>query len=442
MNSKWRLEELGKVVTGKTPPKTVKDAFSESGVLFLTPKDMDGRKWITSTERYLSKNGVEAVKNSVIPPGSIAVSCIGSDMGKAVMVPVQTVTNQQINTIIPDVEKCNPDYLYYLLSTKQQELKDIAGGSATPILNKGHFGKVQVYLPDLDYQLRASEILSAFDDKIQLNHQINQTLESISQALFKSWFVDFDPVKAKIDVLEAGGSEEEALIAAMQVISSKNAEELAVFEVERPEEYAQLRATAELFPAAMVESELGEIPEGWGVRQIGEVLDRLRPSKRYTKKQVEPIGDVPVFEQGAGLLLGFHNDIAGFNATPENPIFIFGDHTCITHISCQSFDISQNVIPLKGKGRPTVWTYYAIQGKQLFQEYRRHWAELIVKPIIYPSSELCEVFSKSIAINLRLKESLMKESLELSELRDLLLPKLLSGELDVSELAESLEAEA
>lgn len=86
----------------------------------------------------------------------------------------------------------------------------------------------------------------------------------MAQALFKSWFVDFEPVKAKITALEAGGSQEDAMLAAMTAISGKDSDALVVFEREHPEQYAQLKATAELFPAAMQDSELGAIPKGWG----------------------------------------------------------------------------------------------------------------------------------------------------------------------------------
>ncbi|WP_431474196.1 hypothetical protein RVM24_13445 [Marinobacter sp. KM021] len=87
-----------------------------------------------------------------------------------------------------------------------------------------------------------------------INHQINQTLEQVAQAIFKSWFVDFEPVKAKIAALETGGSKEDALLAAMQAISGKDEAELTRLQAEQPEQYTELRATAELFPAAMQDS--------------------------------------------------------------------------------------------------------------------------------------------------------------------------------------------
>ena len=129
-------------------------------------------------------------------------------------------------------------------------------------------------MPAIWYQKQAAKILSALDDQIQLNYQINQTLEQMAQAIFKSWFVDFEPVKAKIAALEVGGSEEDALLAAMSTISGKSLADLTHMQTEQPEHYAELRATAELFPSAMQESELGEIPEGWAARPFGELLEK------------------------------------------------------------------------------------------------------------------------------------------------------------------------
>ena len=110
------------------------------------------------------------------------------------------------------------------------------------------------------------------DDKIELNRQINQTLEAMAQAIFKSWFVDFEPVKAKIAAIEAGEDAEGITRAAMSAISGKTDEELDQLQAEQPEYYTQLKTTAELFPAAMQDSELGEIPEGWKVRNYWNVI--------------------------------------------------------------------------------------------------------------------------------------------------------------------------
>ena len=274
----YQLKNLGVIKTGKTPPSSCKDAFSNTGVPFVTPKDMNGVKTIFKTERYLSKIGLDSVKNYLVPKNSIAVSCIGSDMGKAYLLSEDSVTNQQINTLIVN-NNHNFEFIYYKLSIMQDYLKSIAGGSATPILNKSHFSEIEIELPDLDTQNNFVEKLKYLDKKIQLNTQINQTLEQIAQALFKSWFVDFDPVRAKVQALSDGMSLEQAELAAMQAISGKTAEELTALSQTQPERYAELVETAKAFPCEMVEVDGVEVPKGWEIKPLGDLISFVKGKK-------------------------------------------------------------------------------------------------------------------------------------------------------------------
>ena len=274
----YQLKNLGVIKTGKTPPSSCKDAFSNTGVPFVTPKDMNGVKTIFKTERYLSKIGLDSVKNYLVPKNSIAVSCIGSDMGKAYLLSEDSVTNQQINTLIVN-NNHNFEFIYYKLSIMQDYLKSIAGGSATPILNKSHFSEIEIELPDLDTQNNFVEKLKYLDKKIQLNTQINQTLEQIAQALFKSWFVDFDPVRAKVQALSDGMSLEQAELAAMQAISGKTAEELTALSQIQPDHYAELAETAKAFPCEMVEVDGVEVPKGWEIKPLGDLISFVKGKK-------------------------------------------------------------------------------------------------------------------------------------------------------------------
>ena len=251
------------------------------------------------------------------------------------------------------------------------------------------------------------ESLDVLDNRIALLRETNLTLEAMAQALFKSWFVDFDPVRSKSEGNLPEGMDEE---------------------------------TAALFPNSFEQSDQGEIPEGWASNVIKELLSRPTISKRFTKSQVLTYGETPVYEQGASVLLGYHNDEPTFKASPENPMFIFGDHTCVTKLSCQPFDISQNVILLKGSIRNTIWTYYAIHGKQKFEEYRRHWMELIVKNVVVPPIAICNHFAE-IVLPLQLSiEANEKAFQTLSDLRDTLLPRLISGQLRLPDAEEKIEA--
>ncbi|MBV5338218.1 MAG: restriction endonuclease subunit S [Deltaproteobacteria bacterium] len=196
----WRtitLDKLGRIVTGKTPPTSVSQYYCGE-IPFVTPSDMDGRRIISTTGRYLTDSGVSAVANARIPADSIMVSCIGSDMGKASVAGSSCVTNQQINSIIVSDEHCAL-FVYYNLSSRKEEIRASASGSAQPILNKTSFGRLTIDIPPLVEQRAIASVLGAIDDQIELNWRINETLETMARAIFKDWFVDFGPTHTKID---------------------------------------------------------------------------------------------------------------------------------------------------------------------------------------------------------------------------------------------------
>lgn len=187
----YKIEELGRIVTGKTPSTQNIDNFGDK-YPFITPRDMSGQKRIGRTERYLSEEGKNAVKNCLLPANSICVSCIGSDMGKVVMTSEDSVTNQQLNSVVCD-NSFDPDFVYYSLVNISAELKNAGHHStAVPILNKTDFSNFEIIAPDLPTQRSIAAILTALDGKIELNRQTNHTLKAIAQALFKEWFVDFN----------------------------------------------------------------------------------------------------------------------------------------------------------------------------------------------------------------------------------------------------------
>ena len=220
-------------------------------------------------------------------------------------------------------------WFYYL---KSLNLNSMRVGSGQPLLNQTILKSIS--LPDLNInKIKVGEILLSFDQKIDLNTQINQTLEQIAQALFKSWFVDFDPVRAKVQALSDGLSLEQAELAAMQAISGKTPEELTALSQTQPDRYAELAETAKAFPCEMVEVDGVEVPKGWEIKPIELILDRLKNKQKLRKEEISFEGTIPVFEQGASILMGYHDKDAAFNASIDEPIFIFGDHTCITKLS-------------------------------------------------------------------------------------------------------------
>ena len=449
----YQLKNLGVIKTGKTPPSSCKDAFSNTGVPFVTPKDMNGVKTIFKTERYLSKIGLDSVKNYLVPKNSIAVSCIGSDMGKAYLLSEDSVTNQQINTLIVN-NNHNFEFIYYKLSIMQDYLKSIAGGSATPILNKSHFSEIEIELPDLDTQNNFVEKLKYLDKKIQLNTQINKTLEQIAQALFKSWFVDFDPVRAKVQALSDGLSLEQAELAAMQAISGKTHEELTSLSQTQPDRYAELAETAKAFPYEMVAVDGVEVPKGWNLKALSD-LGQIICGKTPSKSNKEFYGnDVPFIK-----IPDMHNQVfitqttdnlsvAGANSQskkyiPPKSICV----SCIATVGLVSMTskpshTNQQINSIIPNDEQTSEFLYLSLKQPSMTKYLKDLASggsatlnlntstFSKIEIITPSKEIIDIFHKKVVYAF---EKVLANSIEnkrLAEIRDLLLPNLLNGESD------------
>lgn len=371
--------------------------------------------------------------------------------------------------ILSEKEEGVLDYLEYYFSAL--DLNAYITGAAQPKLNKANLDSIDISYPDKENRLFINSILNSLTCKIVLNQQINQTLEQMAQALFKSWFVDFEPVKAKMAALEAGCSQEEATLAAMTAISGKYFDSLAIFECEEPEKYAELKASAELFPSAMQESELGAIPEGWNVIPLENATSLIidhrgkTPKKLggdwsesgypaisaknikngrlvrhdaikyvdpelYTKwmKDVLVSGDILMTSEAPlGELLYLSKDsdyllsqrLYGIRA--DNNI-VSG---CYLYLWLQSANAKADI-----SGRATGSTVVGIRQ-----------SELKKVNVMAPRKALIESFSRLAAYYLATIESNEKQNIALENIRDTLLPKLLSGEITLPE-AEQAVSEA
>ena len=316
------------------------------------------------------------------------------------------------------IKELDMRWLYYAII--HYRLGEINDGSPIPSTTRSAVYVSNLQVPLFSEQKAITHILGPLDDKIELNCQMNETLEAMAQALFKNWFVDFDPV---IDNALAAGNP----------IPDEFAERAEQRKGLEKKDNSDIQT---LFPNAFeFTEEMGWIPKGWSVGTVEDVVKRLKSKRSYNKKDVLEHGEVPVYEQGAKILLGYHNNEPDIEAQINEPAFIFGDHTCINKLSLEPFSISSNVIPLIGKIYPTLWVYYAVKDKQSFEEYRRHWMEFIIKPVILPSLEVTELFSEYIKSFQVKQMKIQHQNSDLAKLRDTLLPKLMSGELRIPEAA-------
>lgn len=186
------IAELGRVVTGKTPPTNHSEYFGGE-IPFITPSDIEtyDKRYVEYTERTLTIQGASSIKGCLLPPKSICFVCIGSTIGKSCMTKCVSYTNQQINSIIPN-QSCIGDYLFYLLKYIKGYFQSVGGGTGAGkgIVNKTLFQKTKVEIHnDLNVQQRIASILSAYDDLIENNNRRIKILEQMAENLYKEWFV-------------------------------------------------------------------------------------------------------------------------------------------------------------------------------------------------------------------------------------------------------------
>ena len=324
-------------------------------------------------------------------------------------------------------------------------------GSAQAGANAKVLGTFEIPIPDLQTQNKIADFFQHLNKKIQLNTQINQTLEQIAQALFKSWFVNFDPVRAKVQALSDGLSLEQAELAAMQAISGKTPEELTALSQAQPDRYAELAETAKAFPCEMVEIDGVKVPKGWEVKELGSLMTIKRGGSP------RPIKD---FISDKGL-----NWVKISDATAEDNPFLFSTKEYI-----KSEGLSKTVLLKKGSlilsnsatpGLPRFleldacihdgWLYFS-DIKSLTQEYLyffflnirndlvaqgngsvfTNFKTDIVKAqkAIVPDERAICYFDKQVKSIMNLIKYNTANSISLKETRDLLLPRLLNGELN------------
>lgn len=359
------------------------------------------------------------------------------------------------------------EYLYYwfLWSGKIGSLEPYFTGTTIKHLTGRSLADLNITLPPVKYQEKCALVLNSLDRKITHNKKINLTLEQMAQALFKSWFVDFEPVKAKMAVLEAGGSSEDATLAAMTAISGKDADALAVFEREHSEQYAELKATAELFPSAMQESDLGGIPEGWILSEIGEQIDiagGATPSTKEpefwdngdihwtTPKDLSNVKDRILLDTERKITKSGLGKISS-GLLPVNTV-LMSSRAPVGYLAIAKIPVAIN------QG------YIAMKcNKELSPEFVLQWcsanmAEIVSRasgttfaeiskknfnpiPLVKPQVEIVRNYTKQASVIYSLIENNIREIKSLTQLRDTLLPKLLSGEITLPE-AEQAVSEA
>jgi len=427
-SSNLTLQEAGVTLIDcvhKTP------AAQESGELYIAiPQLHDGRIETNDARRISIEDFEEWTQKAKPKPYDVVLSrrC---NPGETAYVPPGLVfaLGQNLVLLRADGKKLFPPFLRWLVRTPQwweQVKKFINVGAVFTSLKCADVPNFTLPIPSLSEQERLASILSDLDDKIHLNQQINQTLEQMAQAMFKSWFVDFEPVKAKIAAKKKGRDPERA---AMCALSGKTEAQLDQLTKAKQKQLAQ---TAALFPGAMVESKLGMIPQGWKIRRLDEVLV-LQRGFDLPKSKRKP-GPYPV------LMASGPSDWHA-EAKVKGPGVVTGRSGKLGEV----FLILKDFWPLN----TTLWikeykqsspchAYFLLKtfsfdtfnsGSAVPTLNRNHIHNL---PVTSAPLSLISAFEATAILMFKKQQRCDHESQKLSEVRDTLLPKLLSGALRIA----------
>lgn len=284
--------------------------------------------------------------------------------------------NQRLGKVV-DLKEAEMDkgFLYHLLNhfAIRAQIKGSATGATVKHTAPDRIYAVKAQVPPIPVQRAIAGVLAAYDELIENNTRRIKLLEQMAQVLYHEWFV-------------------------------------------RP-------------------CHSGYLPKGWETKKVRDLLHRLPAGNVYTEDEVKPIGSVPVIDQSREAILGYHDNDPDHLAKPDNPIIIFGDHTCKMQMMVEPFSIGPNVVPfVTQNGIPIAYVFFLVRNLVETHEYKRHWNVLTNKDVMVGPKCLADRFAESVIPMFEQTDCLMRKNSNLRRTRDLLLPKLISGEVDVERI--------
>jgi type I restriction enzyme, S subunit len=433
-----------KVTSGGTPSRKKSDYYSITGYCWVKTKELEN-KYIYDTEEKISEIGLRKSSAKLLPKNTLLVAMYGATVGKLGMTSKEMTCNQACCAIVTNPIECIPLFLFYKFLNSSKKLEMLSIGAAQQNLSGQFIKEIQFSFPNISNQESIVAVLSNLDSKIELNQKMNETLEEIAKTLFKSWFIDFDPVRAKAEGRPTGLSKE----------------------------------ISDLFPDSFEDSELGQIPKGWKLSNLDSNLEFVLGGDWGKEEHIEDFNKEVVCIRGA--------DIPNLQTfVKSNPPKRFIKESSLEKRKLKEGDLVLEISggsPTQSTGRivyitkeflstqdcPVVFSnfcrilrsdltlskyiYYYLRclydSDKLFQYETgttgiknfgyKHFSKEVFFAL--PNFDLLKIFSELIESFLTKKGTNLREIITLTNLRDILLPKLISGELKISD-AESLIKEA
>ena len=427
MSSEWnrhKVYDIIDLISGGTPKTSVPEYWG-GNIPWLSVADFNtGYRWVNKADKTITERAVSESSTVVLEKGDLIISARGT-VGALAQLTKPMAFNQSCYGIRGKQGISDVDFLYYALGEAVTELKQVAHGGVFDTITRETFKIIELNLPPLSEQRAIAQLLGVLDKRIALFRETNATLEAIAQALFKSWFVDFDPVHAKQEGREPEGMDAD---------------------------------TAALFPDSFEESELGLVPKGWTVGVLGDIAVSIRKQIPTSELNTELsyIGLEHMPRQSLSICnwdnaQGLESAKAAFSKGD----ILFGKLRPYFHkVIIAPFEgvCSTDILVCRSKQS----TYYGIITMHLFSvklvEYanrlsngakmpRVNWKDIAAYTICIPSSTIAKKYSNVVIPLFERMMANVHTTKTLESLRDTLLPRLISGQLRIPE-AEALIEEA
>jgi type I restriction enzyme S subunit len=434
MGGEWReyrIGDIAKVIGGSTPSTSDPSNF-DGDVPWLTPKDLSSPhdRFVLRGQRNLSRKGLQSCSAQLLPPKAVLLSS-RAPIGYVAIAKGPIATNQGFRNLVlgPGFE---PEFVYYWLTANRDELERHASGSTFKELSGSALKQIRIRVPPFPEQRAIAHILGTLDDKIELNRKQNETLEAMARALFRAWFVDFEPVRAKIEDRWQRGQSLPGMPAHLY----------------------------DLFPDRLVDSELGEIPEGWRIFSFGDVAHQAKGTVNPSAASHETFThySLPAFDAGQ-IPNTESGDAIKSNKTPvpNSAVLISKLNPHIPRIwligkAGKNAVCSTEFIAWVPKAPANSSFLYCLASSP---EFNSAMQQLVtgtsnshqrVKPeqlrdirVFAANQKAIEAFSDVVSCLMDQVLENRQQSRSLAQLRDTLLPKLISGELRVTEAMLQIE---
>lgn len=429
------LAEVVEVISGGTP-KTSTPEYWNGTIPWLSVVDFNsGYRWVAHTEKHITDKGLAESSTRLLCERDVIISARGT-VGALAQLSIPMAFNQSCYGIRGRRGVSDTDFIFYFLKQAITEMKQLAHGGVFDTITRDTFKLIELSLPPIEEQRSIAHILGTLDDKIELNRKQNETLEAMARTLFKAWFVDFEPVRAKLEGRWQRGQSLPGLPAHLY----------------------------DLFPDRLVESELGEIPEGWEISALGDFVETVKGRSYKSEELAESttaLVTLKSFARGGGYRTDGLKSFTGKYKqeqviAPGEVVIACTDVTQAAELIGRAAivrrarryqtlvaSLDTMIVRPRSERVTRAFLYYLGRSDSFVAHTYSHTTGTTVLHLgkeaiptyrfVLPPREIVRHFDVTASNALARTDALEDESERLVALRDTLLPKLISGELRVKD---------